>query len=182
MTSPAVSFGPWRLRRVASTGLGLIVDGLDHADGTTAAPASYVDEVLLTEPHREAFFALIDAEGLVVCRQVGGDERTHAPVRGRSSRGRLSQSELYHHDGCSGPTKPRVVEIRCPYQTLPRAIARPSNAWGCSGTSESSSPDAVARMRKWPSLSTRWHALKRPLSCRIGKRNQTIARKIPSLR
>lgn len=111
------------MRSVASTGLGLIVDGLEHADGTTAAPASYVDEVLLTEAHREAFFALIDAEGLVVCRQVGGDERTHAPVRGRSSRGRLSQSELYHHDGCSGPTKPRVVEIRCPYQTLPRAIA-----------------------------------------------------------
>ncbi len=123
MTSLDVPFGPWRLRRRAATGLGVIVDGLDHVDGVTAAPTAYVDEVLLTDAHREAFFALIDAAGLVVCRQVGGDDRTHAPVRGRSSRGRLSPSELYHHDGCSGPTKPRVVEIRCPYQPLPRAIA-----------------------------------------------------------
>jgi hypothetical protein len=57
-------------------------------DDSLAAPASYVDEVLLTEAHREAFFALIDAEGLVVCRGVGGDDATHAEVRGRSSRGR----------------------------------------------------------------------------------------------
>jgi hypothetical protein len=123
MTSCDPSFGPWRLRRVTWTGLGIVVDGLVHADGVTAAPAADVDRVLLTDAHREAFFALIDAAGLVVCRQVGGDDANHAPVRGRSSRGRLSPSELYHHDGCSGPTKPPVVEIRCPYQPLPRAIA-----------------------------------------------------------
>lgn len=116
-------FGPWRLRTVPWTGLGLIVDGLVHDDAAVVAPESYVDLVLLTAEHRDAFFALIDRVGLVVCRGVGGDDATHAEVRGRSSRGKLSPSELYHHDGCSGPEKPRVVEIRCPHQTLPRAIA-----------------------------------------------------------
>ena len=116
-------FGSWRLRTVPWLGLGLIVDGLEHDDAAVVAPESYVDLVLLTAEHRDAFFALIDRVGLVVCRGVGGDDATHAEVRGRSSRGKLSPSELYHHDGCSGPEKPRVVEIRCPHQTLPRAIA-----------------------------------------------------------
>ena len=115
-------FGPWRLRTTPWAGLGVIVDGLDHDDAAVTAPVGYVDLVLLTEPHREAFFALVDRAGLVVCRNVGGDDATHAEVRGRSSRGKLSPSELYHHDGCSGPTKPRVVEIRCPHQLVPRAI------------------------------------------------------------
>ncbi len=113
-------FGPWRLRVAASTGLGVVIEGLD---GPTAAPADYVDQVLLTDEHREAFFALIDRSGLVVCKHVGGDDATHQDVRGRSSRGRLSQGEHYHHDGCSGPDKPRVVEIRCPYQTIGRHTA-----------------------------------------------------------
>jgi hypothetical protein len=116
-------FGPWRLRRVPWAGLGLIVDGLIHDQPGLAPPAAYVDAVLLTADHREAFFALIDRAGLVVCRDVVGVDGTHAEVRGRSSRGRMSQSELYHHDGCSGPEKPRVVEIRCPHQIVPRAIA-----------------------------------------------------------
>ncbi len=116
-------FGAWRPRVVDAAGPAMIIDGLTHDDGRTAARADYVDEVLLAPDHRDAFFALIDQAGLVICRNVGGGDRTHAEVRGRSSRGRLSQSELYHHDGCSGPEKPRVVEIRCPYQDVPRAIA-----------------------------------------------------------
>lgn len=113
-------FGPWTIRLADWPGLGLVIDGLD---GDGVAPASYVDDVLLQPEHREAFFALVDRHGLVVCRNVGGDDATHQDVRGRSSRGRLSQGEHYHHDGCSGPEKPRVVEIRCPYQTIPRHTA-----------------------------------------------------------
>jgi hypothetical protein len=44
-------------------------------------------------------------------------------VRGRSSKGRLSQGEYYHHDGCTGPVKPRFVEIRCPIQPQTRGVA-----------------------------------------------------------
>ncbi|MEZ4398693.1 MAG: hypothetical protein R3B06_01645 [Kofleriaceae bacterium] len=123
MTATELRFGAWRLQVVPWAGLGVIVDGLVADADAPAPPAGYVDEVLLTPAHRERFFALVDDAGLVVCRNVGGEHAGHVEVRGRSSRGRLSQSELYHHDGCSGPTKPRVVEIRCPYQALPRAIA-----------------------------------------------------------
>lgn len=118
----AVALGPWRLRLAAWPGPGVVIDGLDHADGV-AAPADYVNEVLLTPEHRGAFLALIDAAGVVVCKHVGGDDALHRDVRGRSSRGRLSQGEYYHHDGCSGPSKPRVVEIRCPHQTVGRRTA-----------------------------------------------------------
>lgn len=118
-----LAFGPWRVRWAPWSGLGVIIAGLVHERPDVATPASYVDEILLAPPYREAFFAVIDQAGLVVCREVGGDDASHAEVRGRSSRGRLSPSELYHHDGCSGPEKPRVVEIRCPYQILGRSIA-----------------------------------------------------------
>lgn len=119
----ALRFGPWRARLAPPPHLGVIVLGLDHDDGATAAPADYVNDVLLAPPHRDVFFAAVDAAGLVVCRNVGGDDALHEDVRGRSSRGRLSQGEHYHHDGCSGPTKPRVVEIRCPYQPVARSTA-----------------------------------------------------------
>lgn len=78
---------------------------------------------LLTPEHREAFFSLVDAVGLVVVRAVHVDPGPYRGVRGRSSRGRLSQGEYFHHDGCSGPTKPRIVEIRCPRQAVPRRVA-----------------------------------------------------------
>ncbi len=116
----ALTFGAWRLRVGAPTHLGVVVDGLD---GEGSAPADYVNAVLLAPEHRETFFALIDRVGLVVCRAVGGDDALHRDVRGRSSRGRLSQGEFFHHDGCSGPVKPRVVEIRCPYQDIERHTA-----------------------------------------------------------
>ena len=113
-------FGPWRVRATARAGFGLVITGLDHEAGV-AAPVDYVNEVLLGDEHRDRFFALVDREGLVVCRDDAADiHPSYEDVRGRSSRGRLSQGEYYHHDGCSGPTKPRVVEIRCPHQAVPR--------------------------------------------------------------
>ncbi len=118
----ALQFGPWRPRLAAWTGLGVVIEGLEHAAGQPA-PANYIDDLLLREPQREPFLALIDRAGLVVCKQVGSDHATHRDVRGRSSRGKLSQGEYYHHDGCSGPVKPRIVEIRCPHQSTPRHIA-----------------------------------------------------------
>jgi hypothetical protein len=122
-----MQLGRLRLRQAAWSGLGVVIEGVEDDPGA-AAPDDYVNAVLLTPAHREAFFALVDREGLVVCRNVGGDDAAYEDVRGRSSRGRLSQGEYYHHDGCTGPTKPRVVEIRCPRQPIPRhthtAIAR----------------------------------------------------------
>ena len=119
----ALQLGPWRLRLAPWTGLGVVIEALEPVDDGEPAPADYVNEVLLREPQRAAFFDLIDRAGLVVCKQVGGDDAAHRDVRGRSSRGKLSQGEYYHHDGCSGPSKPRVVEIRCPYQAVGRSIA-----------------------------------------------------------
>jgi hypothetical protein len=110
-------FGTWQLRLASWSGLGIVVEGLD---GEHTPPADYVNEILLTPEHREQFFSLIDRVGLVVCKAVGGDDALHRDVRGRSSRGRLSQGEFFHHDGCSGPVQPRVVEIRCPYQEVAR--------------------------------------------------------------
>jgi hypothetical protein len=112
----ALGFGPWRLRLAPWDGFGIVVTGVD---GDTPPP-NYVDGLLLIEPHRERFFALVDLVGLVVCKRVPGEHADHRDVRGRSSRGRLSQGEFFHHDGCAGPIKPRVVEIRCPYQSVER--------------------------------------------------------------
>jgi hypothetical protein len=72
---------------------------------------------------REAFYQLVDATGLVVCLNVHTQHPTYRDVRGRSSKGRLSQGEYYHHDGCTGPVKPRFVEIRCPIQPQTRGVA-----------------------------------------------------------
>jgi len=66
---------------------------------------------------------LVDATGLVVCLNVHTQHLTYRDVRGRSSKGRLSQGEYYHHDGCSGPVRPRFVEIRCPIQPQTRGVA-----------------------------------------------------------
>lgn len=119
--------GAWRLRRGAWSGLGLVLEGVEDESGV-AGPDDYVNAILMADEQRDAFFELIDREGLVVCKNVGGDDAAYEDVRGRSSRGRLSQGEYYHHDGCTGPVKPRVVEIRCPRQEVARhthtAIAR----------------------------------------------------------
>lgn len=88
-----------------------------------ATERDFLHEDLLAPAQRAAFFALVDHVGLVVVRAVRADPSRYRDVRGRSSRGRLSQGEYFHHDGCSGPQKPRVVEIRCPHQSVPRSIA-----------------------------------------------------------
>jgi hypothetical protein len=110
----------WQVSR--PTPFALIIHG--HADAHPGEePHDYLHEVLLAPPVRERFFDLVDATGLVVCKNLDTHHPSYRNVRGRSSRGRLSQGEFYHHDGCSGPTKPRVVEIRCPYQDFARSVA-----------------------------------------------------------
>ncbi|MEE9383779.1 MAG: hypothetical protein V3V08_10230 [Nannocystaceae bacterium] len=88
-----------------------------------ATTRDFLDEALLAPAHRSVFFSLVDEIGLVVVRGFHSHASCYRQVRGRSSRGRLSQGEYYHHDGCSGPTNPRIVEIRCPYQAVARHIA-----------------------------------------------------------
>ncbi len=106
----------WRVRRPKP--FVLVFEGQADGDG-----GDYLHEQLLAPASREAFLALIDATGLVVCLNLPTRHPTYRDVRGRSSKGRLSQGEYYHHDGCSSPSKPRVVEIRCPYQAVPRSVA-----------------------------------------------------------
>ena len=92
--------------------------------GTEAsAPSDYLHDKLLLPEWREAFYQLVDATGLVVCLNSHTQHPTYRDVRGRSSKGRLNQGEYYHHDGCTGPVKPRFVEIRCPIQPQTRGIA-----------------------------------------------------------
>jgi hypothetical protein len=106
----------WRVRRPKP--FVLVFEG-----PAPSSAADYLHEQLLAPDSREAFFELIDATGLVVCLNLPTRHPTYRDVRGRSSKGRLSQGEYYHHDGCSSPQKPRVVEIRCPYQTVARSVA-----------------------------------------------------------
>lgn len=114
----------WRVRRPKP--FVLVFEGEARiADATHAAPASsdYLHDHLLAPEWREAFYQLVDDTGLVICLNVHTQHPTYRGVRGRSSKGRLSQGEYYHHDGCSGPVKPRFVEIRCPVQPQTRSVA-----------------------------------------------------------
>ncbi len=106
----------WNVRRPKS--FVLVFEG--PADDTEP---DYLHDVLVAPAWREAFFRLVDTTGLVVCKNLATRHPTYRDVRGRSSKGRLSQGEYYHHDGCSGPRKPRIVEIRCPYQDVARGVA-----------------------------------------------------------
>ena len=83
----------------------------------------YLHAMLLTPENRSEFLALIQHEGLVVCKDVETAHASYRRVRGKSSFGKLSQAEYYHHDGCSCPTKPQVVEIRLPHQQVGRGVA-----------------------------------------------------------
>jgi hypothetical protein len=124
MTSSLLRFGEWQFATrplSGPAGLGLAILGLH--DAPADAPEDYLHTILLADAHRAAFFDLVDREGLVVCENVACSHPTYRFVRGRSSRGRLSQGEYYHHDGCSGPVKPRVVEIRFPHQPAARRVA-----------------------------------------------------------
>jgi hypothetical protein len=109
----------WRVRRPKP--FVLVIEG---KVGTEAAsPSDYLHDQLLLPEWREAFYQLVDATGLVVCLNSHTQHPTYRDVRGRSSKGRLSQGEYYHHDGCTGPVKPRFVEIRCPIQPQTRGVA-----------------------------------------------------------
>lgn len=149
----AFRLGPWRLSvRSTGVDFGVIVDGVvaaADADRDLVAPADIVSAVFMeNDDAKAAFFALVDVCGLVIVENVvttddlaavaaatsapiAGDvgaaavapDPAYVEVRGRSSRGKLSPGEFYHHDGCSGPVRPRVVEIRCPHQEVARTVA-----------------------------------------------------------
>jgi hypothetical protein len=108
----------WRVRRPKP--FVLVIEG--EVGTEAAAPSDYLHDKLLLPEWREAFYQLVDATGLVVCLNSHTQHPTYRDVRGRSSKGRLSQGEYYHHDGCTGPVKPRFVEIRCPIQRQTRGI------------------------------------------------------------
>ncbi len=97
---------------------GLVIDG-----PASGASGDYLHDLLLKAEHRTEFLDLIDKEGLVVCKNLQTEADSYRKVRGKSSFGKLSQAEYYHHDGCSCPVKPRVVEIRLPYQKVARQVA-----------------------------------------------------------
>lgn len=118
-TTMAFANRRWRVRRPKP--FVLVIEGED-VDGQTP-PSDYLHEQLLLPDWREAFYQLVDDTGLVVCLNVHTQHPTYRDVRGRSSKGRLSQGEYYHHDGCTGPVKPRLVEIRCPIQPQTRGVA-----------------------------------------------------------
>jgi hypothetical protein len=109
----------WRVRRPKP--FVLVIEG--EVGQESQAPSDYLHDKLLLPEWREAFYQLVDATGLVVCLNVHTQHPTYRDVRGRSSKGRLSQGEYYHHDGCTGPVKPRFVEIRCPIQPQARGVA-----------------------------------------------------------
>ncbi|MEY4419886.1 MAG: hypothetical protein RLZZ498_482 [Pseudomonadota bacterium] len=120
-TSSVLEFAncQWRVRRPKP--FVLVIEG--EVGRETEAPTDYLHDKLLLPEWREAFYKLVDATGLVVCLNVHTQHPTYRDVRGRSSKGRLSQGEYYHHDGCTGPVKPRFVEIRCPIQPQTRGVA-----------------------------------------------------------
>jgi hypothetical protein len=109
----------WRVRKPRP--FVLVIEGEVGQEDTE--PSDYLHEQLLLPEWREDFYKLVDATGLVVCLNVQTQHPTYRDVRGRSSKGRLSQGEYYHHDGCTGPVKPRFVEIRCPIQPQARGVA-----------------------------------------------------------
>jgi hypothetical protein len=110
----------WRVRRPKP--FVLVIEGEDEPEASAKA-GDYLHEQLLSPQWREAFYKLVDDTGLVICLNLHTEHPTYRDVRGRSSKGRLSQGEYYHHDGCTGPIKPRFVEIRCPIQPQTRGIA-----------------------------------------------------------
>lgn len=115
----------WRVRRPKP--FVMVIEDRDLGDkGPTpspAVPSDYLHEQLLAPQWRESFFQGVETTGLVVCLNLQTQDPTDREVRGRSSPGRLSPGEYYHHDGCSAPLRPRLVEIRCPFQAQTRAVA-----------------------------------------------------------
>jgi len=119
-------FGEVRFSTSRPHSFGLVIDGPDSnssANFPEDFPEDYLHDVLLAPSNRDAFMELIDRERLVICKKVRTNAPSYRKVRGKSSVVKLSQAEYYHHDGCSSPTKPRVVEIRFPHQDIARNIA-----------------------------------------------------------
>jgi hypothetical protein len=113
----------WWVRRPKPFVLVIEGEATDPLCAPRTGPTDYLHDKLLLPEWREVFYQLVDATGLVVCLNVHTEHPTYRDVRGRSSKGRLSQGEYYHHDGCTGPVKPRFVEIRCPIQPQTRGVA-----------------------------------------------------------
>jgi hypothetical protein len=111
----------WRVRRPKP--FVLVIEGEAVGGEGEVEPCDYLHDTLLSPDCRDAFYQLVDATGLVVCLNLHTQHPSYRDVRGRSSKGRLSQGEYYHHDGCTGPVKPRFVEIRCPIQPQTRGVA-----------------------------------------------------------
>jgi hypothetical protein len=110
----------WRVRRPKP--FVLVIEG-EAVNDVSPKTCDYLHDQLLSPPWREAFYQMVDDTGLVICLNLHTKHPTYRDVRGRSSKGRLSQGEYYHHDGCTGPIKPRFVEIRCPIQPQTRGVA-----------------------------------------------------------
>ena len=125
-------FGGFTFQTLRPHSFGLVIDRQPFgepaknafaSDASDECPADYLHEVLLSPKNREAFLELIEHERLVVCKNVRSNASSYRKVNGKSSVVKLSQAEYYHHDGCSSPTKPKVVEIRFPHQAIARNIA-----------------------------------------------------------
>ena len=119
----SLSFGGREYRCSRPHRFGLVIHGLADVADQTGSPSDYLHEHLLAEPNRDAFLQLVEDERLVVCKNVDSTDPTYRRVRGKSGSKKLSQAEYYHHDGCSCPTKPRLVEIRLPEQAIGREVA-----------------------------------------------------------
>lgn len=123
----SLQIGDARFIASRSHPFGIVIQGLDRSSWSSPDPAGanedYLHRVLLAPSNRDDFLRLVTKEKLVVCKNVTSTDPTYRRVRGKSSGSKLSQAEYYHHDGCSCPTKPQVVEIRLPHQSVPRGIA-----------------------------------------------------------
>lgn len=123
-----LELGPAGPLRVAPrTSYGVVLEGPVNAlPGTRSR---WLDPVLADRNARESFFSLVDEVGVVVCRNLDLDPTPYRRVGGKRTKGRLSQGEYFHHDGCSTPIKPRVVEIRCPPQHCVRTMSTAIVPW-----------------------------------------------------
>jgi len=108
-----LTFGKHKFAVARPHAFGIVIEG----------SGDYLHQVLLCQDHKEEFLQLIEREKLVICKNVDTEDPTYRRVRGKSSSGKLSQAEYFHHDGCSCPVKPAVVEIRLPQQPVKRDVA-----------------------------------------------------------
>ena len=121
-SSTAIEFSGVQFPVSRPHSFGLVIDSPAQDQNRTESRSDYLHEILLADQNREKFLDLIESEGLVVCKNLQTNASTYRKVRGKSSHGKLSQAEGYHHDGCSCATEPRVVEIRFPHQPIARNV------------------------------------------------------------